>query len=309
MSHNFVVTSGETFVDIDAYACAVAYAELLCLEGKQAEVVIPGVLNSSITPSLKALGLTYVTTPSQLPSKYVIVDVSDPEFIAKCAAVDDIVEIYDHHPGFEAYWSTRLGYDAHIEPIGACATLIWEEFKKRGKDAVLSEKSAQLLVAAIVSNTLNFGAVITHQRDHNAYRELSQRVHLSQNWIQAYFCEQEQTIRLDLTKAIASDTKVLTLPHSESPVVVGQLELWDGGVFLQHQSAAVKATLETFGHPHWIMSIPSLSERKNHFYCEHPELKAVFERGLGIRFEGDYASSDRLWLRKEILKKFGEFIY
>lgn len=42
---------------------------------------------------------------------------SDPEKISNFAPLDQIVEIYDHHSGFESYWEERLGKKAKIELI------------------------------------------------------------------------------------------------------------------------------------------------------------------------------------------------
>lgn len=303
MKHT-IVTVGEVFTDIDAVACVIAYVELLRLEGKTAEAFLPGTLNNSVTRSIREWGLDYLTTPSTPDAEYVVMDVSDPKYIATAATTGTIAEVYDHHPGFEAYWQERLGERSHIEPIGACATLVWEAFEKRGKANEISLVSARLLAAAILSNTLNFGAVITHERDHRAFQTLWKRSDLPDTWIAAYFAEQEAAVTGNVTQAIIDDTKVFTIDTVPFPFTIGQLELWDGSSFLKRESPTVKAALETFGHPHWIMSIPSLSELRNHFYCENTELKAVFERGLGLKFEGDYATSDRLWLRKEILKEF-----
>lgn len=104
-----VVTSGQAFADIDAVACAIAYAELLTLEGRKAQVVFPGTLNNSVTESIKSWGLTYQTAPTHTESEYVLVDVSDPEYIASCAKEKIITEVYDHHPGFESYWEQKIG--------------------------------------------------------------------------------------------------------------------------------------------------------------------------------------------------------
>ena len=60
----YIVTTGEAFTDIDALACAIAYGELLKLEGKEAEVVLPGLLNHSITPTIKSWNLDFKTGPS-----------------------------------------------------------------------------------------------------------------------------------------------------------------------------------------------------------------------------------------------------
>lgn len=305
MNQNLVVTSGETFVDIDAVACAIAYAELLQLENKKVETVFPGTLNASITPSLVSLGLPYLTRPSQSQSKYIVVDVSEPEFFAHFVTLDNVVEVYDHHPGFESYWVEKIGKNSHIESVGACATLIWEEFKKRGEDTNISAKSIQLLLAAIISNTLNFGAVITHERDHKAFEELSKKITLPENWIREYFLEQEQVIIANPIEAIVSDTKVIAFPQIDLPVVIGQLELWDGANFLRNYEDQVQLALGKYSQPQSIINILCLSDRKSRFYTQNQTLKEVFTRVLGIKFEGDFGIADRLWLRKEMLKKFG----
>ncbi len=275
-----VVTSGQAFADIDAVACAIAYAELLTLEGRKAQVVFPGTLNNSVTESIKSWGLTYQTTPTHTESEYVLVDVSDPEYIASCAKEGIITEVYDHHPGFESYWEQKIGDGAHIEPIGAAATLIWETFKKHGQSKNISEHSAKLLAVAILSNTLNFGAHITHERDHTAYAELQARFPLSDEWIKDYFTEQEKAALHNVRESIISDTKVLTLPGLSFSFTVGQLELWDGSTFLKNNTETICSTLESFGHDHWIMSIPSLSEKRITFIQKMKRSKNSFPKRL-----------------------------
>lgn len=305
MKHT-IVTTGQAFADIDAVACVIAYAELLRLEGRTAEAYFPGALNNSVTPTIRAWGLDYRTEPSTTDAEFVVMDVSEPQYIAHVATAGTIAEMYDHHPGFEAYWQEKIGEHAHIESIGACATLVWEEYEKRGKADDISLLSARLLAVAILSNTLNFGAVITDERDRRAFETLWKRSELPDAWIAAYFAEQETEIRRDVVQAIIDDTKVLSVPTVPYPFVVGQLELWAGEVFLCEETANVKRALESFGHEHWIMSVPSLSERRNHFYTENAEVRELFTRGLGATFDGPYGTTDRLWLRKEILKKFSE---
>lgn len=306
MKPPIVVTTGQAFADIDALGCAIAYAELLCLTGTPADVVFPGVLNNSVTETIQTWGLDFRVTPSNPVTEYVLVDVSDPEYFATCTKQGIVTEVYDHHPGFETYWQEKIGADAHIEPIGACATLIWEEWKKRGQAKNISEKSARLLAVAILSNTLNFGAVITQERDHTAFAELQTIAPLEEQWIAHYFTEQEEAMMQDVRQSIINDTKVFTISSVPFAFTIGQLELWDGSSFLKENTDTIESALASFGHEHWIMNIPSLSEKKNHFYTKNEELKALFSQGLSITFDGDYATSHRLWLRKEILKKFSK---
>ncbi|OGM28044.1 hypothetical protein A2962_05505 [Candidatus Woesebacteria bacterium RIFCSPLOWO2_01_FULL_39_61] len=160
-----IVTTGQPFTDIDALACAIAYTELLRLEGKDAEAVLPGPLNKSITNEIKSWNLKFLKTPTTKNAKYALVDISEPKFFANFVKENDVIEVYDHRPGFKDYWEKKLGDGAKTEMVGACATLIWEEYVKRKKSNEISEMSGNLLSTAIISNTLNFNAMVTTDRD------------------------------------------------------------------------------------------------------------------------------------------------
>lgn len=227
-----VVTSGQMFTDIDALACAIAYGELLKLEGKDMEVVLPGPLNHSVTEAVKSWDFNFKTTPSTSDFQSVLVDVSNQESFAKFATLESVVEIYDHHFGFQDFWNEKLGSDSHIELIGACATQIWEEFKKRGFADKISVASANLLYTAIVSNTLNFGAQVTDARDITAFEELKPFTKLPGNWVAIYFNDQEKGVCMDVKQSIIGDTKVMNFPTLPFPIVIGQMELWDSKKFL-----------------------------------------------------------------------------
>ena len=54
-----VVTAGDKYTDIDVLACAIAYTELLNREGKNAEAVLAGVFNKSVTDKIKSWNLKY----------------------------------------------------------------------------------------------------------------------------------------------------------------------------------------------------------------------------------------------------------
>jgi hypothetical protein len=122
-----LITAGSTYLDIDAYACAVAMAELLRLQGVRAFAYSQAPCNYSVCGSLTAKGQILRELPadvSEQEASYIIVDVSDPEFLKSSVPLERVVEVYDHHVGFEGYWRERIGDGAHIEFIGAAATLI-----------------------------------------------------------------------------------------------------------------------------------------------------------------------------------------
>jgi len=57
--------------------------------------------------------------------EFVLVDVSDYQHFDPAVVLEQVVEVIDHHPGFENYWAQKLGSAADILPIGAAATLIF----------------------------------------------------------------------------------------------------------------------------------------------------------------------------------------
>lgn len=298
-----IVTSGQLFTDIDAYACAIAYQELLQKEGKLAEVVLPGILNTSISKTILSWGVSINTIPTFYDYNSVIVDVSELTHIAKCAPLDSIIELFDHRYGFINFWQEKLGAHSHIEFVGSCTTLIWEEFKKRGYSESISTLSANLLYMGTVSNTLDFKAQVTTPRDMLACKELERYIDLKSDWKENYFKEQEESLLQDIKTAVQSDTKVIEIPDTEYKIVMGQVEMWNGSDFVQDNQQILEESVRDFNFPHWFVSIPSISENRNYIFTKSDFVKELLMKILPVVFDGDIGITNNLWLRKEIRKE------
>src|SRR3989344_1441560 len=168
-----VITTGEAVVDIDAYACVIALGDLYNLQGKS-YLSIVGPLNHSVTAKVLAFPTNYSQTYSQNKNdRFILVEFSEPAYIPKFITNESrICEIFDHHFGYEKYWKEKIGDMAHIEKVGACATLIYEEYEKAGLSNKISVTCANLLYTAIVSNTLNFKSFVTDKRDTHAFEKI-----------------------------------------------------------------------------------------------------------------------------------------
>lgn len=296
-----IITAGARGADIDVFACAIAYAELLNLEGYEAIPVIEGSFTSSATPSLVALNNDYKTSYSPDGSEYfVLVDVSDPEHFAKCVNHERIKEVYDHRAGHEEYWQEKLDKDAHIEMVGACGTLIWEEFKKRGKEAQITKNSAKLLIGSIVSNTLAFNSPQTTERDRTAYAELNTIADIPDDWIERYFHEQEEELLDDFKSYVKADTKVFTSAWGE--FAIGQIEMWDATGILNTHKEEVDVVMSEHSSIPWIVNILNISKGFNYVYSKSPEGKRIIEEKLSIKFDGDIAITPKLLMRKYLMK-------
>lgn len=291
--------------DMDSLASSIAYSELLNLEGKDAASYVPKEPTNTVTAEIKSWDFKYEQAPKaeELEEmEFVMVDTTYPHTFPKFVKEEKIIEIYDHHMGFEDYWKKKLGDKAKIEMIGACATLIWEEYKKRGFAEKISQTSAKMLYAAIVSNTLNFKATITSPRDAEAFKELSPIADMPRDWIEKYFIDQEEYIYKNPRQAILDDIKIIEFPNLGKKVTIGQIELWESKKFVIDYEPLITEILGNFGYEGWFFNAPCISMGKTYALVENEEIKKVLKEKFGFIFENKIGEADKLIERKEFIK-------
>ncbi len=298
-----VITSGAAFTDIDTLACAIGLNELLSQTGNQTEIVLPGEFNSSIPESVRKWPLDIFKSPHFENYQTILVDISNPQYICSWVDPTSIIALYDHHFGFETYWQEKIGDQAIIEPVGACATLIWEQYVQKELTQSITSLSANLLTTAIISNTLNLKSSVTSSRDTEALGGLKPYTNLPIDWTEKYFSEVEQHIYNDIPTAIKNDTKVQEITNLKKTFVIGQIELWDSSSFIRDHQKEIQDVLSSFGNPNWFMTSPSISQGINNLYCENEEIKEILKQIINAKFDDNLGTTDKLWLRKEILRE------
>jgi len=297
-----VVTAGAKGADIDVFACVVAYAELVNKEGGDSIPVVAGQFTSSVTPEIRGWGAHYQNEyVSQASDDFVMVDISDPDHFPDFVNHDRVREVYDHRHGHEDLWHERLGEKAHIEMVGACGTLIWEEYKKRGHADTISRTSARLLRASIVSNTLNFKSPQTTDRDRSAFKELSSRSDLPDDWVEHYFKDQEDILFSNFDSCVKADTKVFALPDTD--VAIGQIELWNAERVVQEKLDDLHEIMSAYDPLPWMVNIINISKGFNFVYSESSTGREYAKNILDLSFDGGLAKTEGLLMRKHIMKR------
>lgn len=299
-----IVTAGLTFLDIDAYAGCVAYAELLNLQGEDAVAFSSANINESVTRTIRSwnapLSISYVPRPEDT---FILVDVSEPDFLEKLVDIDKVEEVIDHHVGYQSFWQEKLGPKANIEFIGAACTQVYESWLRAGLFEQMSETSARLLVSGILDNTLNFKAGVTTDRDHEAYVQLLKIANLPEDWAAQYFQECEESIFADIADALINDTKIMKLQQLRPDRVgFGQLVIWDAKRAIQEYRDRVEETMAARSED-WFVNVVSISDGQSFFLASNDKVIQWAEQVLGVKFEGQLAYAGKLWLRKEILRQ------
>jgi manganese-dependent inorganic pyrophosphatase len=129
-----------------------------------------------------------------------------------------VTHILDHHGGGDPLRYSKA--EIQNESVGAAATLVAEHFESSG--TAVPESIAQLLQAAIVSNTLNFLAPATSDRDRAAYAGLRSIAPLGEIVMEQMRAARRSALLADVELVIGEDTKVFETPFGK--VIVSQVE-------------------------------------------------------------------------------------
>lgn len=300
IKNNTIITAGSTYLDIDAYACMAALAELLRLKGKNVVAYSCAPCNYSVCNLLIAEGQIMRELPSDISAEtasYIIVDVSDPEFLKTSVPLDQVTEVYDHHVGFEDYWSEKIGDDSHIEFIGAAATLIYREWNKVGLQDKMSRETALLLLAAILDNTLNLTSSNTTEEDREVFRTLCAHACVGDEFRASYFSEVQKSVEADLKNALFGDIKTVK-GNAILPPKVAQLCVWNAESILTR----LPEIRGWFSHEPWMINIIDLANNCSFFVCDDERHQEKIGRVFNVRFEAGVARTKAPYLRKQIIK-------
>ncbi len=303
--NKIIVTSGSGYIDIDVLSCGVAYTELLNLQNKNAELILMGKMNETVSKTMKTWNFSFNKNIKKTGNEeFVIVDLSNPKYFSSFVDNSKVIEIFDHRLGFEKEWK-HLKNKSHIEVIGTCATLIWEEFEKQSLEHKISKLSANLLYTTIFSHTLNFQSKITTTRDKEAFKKLEKYIDLPENWIELYYSEIDNGIMKDPIEAVFNDKKVINICNK--PYSIGQLEMWNNSRLLENNTFldAIENMLKHHSNL-WLLTTPCLSEQCTYFFTKSEKMKFIISNLFKISFNKGIAKLNYTILRKEIMHKLQE---
>ncbi|MGI6612605.1 MAG: DHH family phosphoesterase [Candidatus Nanosyncoccaceae bacterium] len=298
-----IITSGKRYLDIDAYAGCIAYAELLNSRGEEVMAVSTALPNESVNDTVRSWGDFFET--NYVPTKddeFIIIDVSNPDHFDKIVKLEKVYEVIDHHIGHEEYWQSKLGDKAEIEFIGSVCTLIYERWQVAGVLKQMNPTTAKLLMCGILDNTLNFGAKVTTKRDIDAYKSLRKIADVQDDFAAQYFSDCQKAIMKDLASAVKNDSKIMIFKALDKPVAMGQLAVWDASEIITNGQDVIRQVLFNI-ESNWAMNLINISESKSYFITDNVDVQKYFEKLLAVKFDGGTAVANRLWLRKEIVKQ------
>lgn len=295
-----VVTAGNKYLDIDAYASCIAYTKLLNSMGVQAIFATSAQPNVSVASNVRDYDkMMVVNYESNLNDEFVVLDVSNPEFIDKIVNLENIVEVIDHHTGFEDFWAKK-GCKSQIEFIGSVATMIFEKIIEEDKAEILDASLCKLLTAAILDNTLNLKSSITTKRDLQAYEMLKVLGQIEPNFDEKYFRSCQTEVNKDVVLAVKRDIKNEYVADI-LPTVFGQITVYDKEPIFE-ESQKLSDMFETFNKS-WLLNVICIKDGKSYIFSTDAQAQQNLQKLFKSKFSNDVLVLENFMLRKQIMKQ------
>jgi manganese-dependent inorganic pyrophosphatase len=203
--------------DLDGVACSIA---LEVLERPKWTARVLGNVDEETRIVLDALNIPVpVAVAEWLHVQQIwLVDTHHPRQLPPDLPDDRVVRVTDHHPGGDPsrYAKAEIQNDA----VGAAATLVAERFMHSAVSVPPS--IAILLQAAILSNTLEFLAPATSQRDRDMFAALATIEAIPSDLLKSMREARRTKINLETALAVASDVKIFET--KKGMIAIAQIE-------------------------------------------------------------------------------------
>ena len=308
MSQSRIIITGYSNPDLDGTACAIAYAELLKKQGKNAKVALFGTLHKEAEFVFKTFN---IDKPDQAENilnqedKLILVDASDLRGISNLIDPKQVIELIDHRKVNQAdkFPNAKI----QIELVGSCATLIAEKFLK--EKITITTSSAALLYSAIISNTVNFQANVTTDRDKKTCKWLVSKFDLPEGYIQKMF-KAKSIFKKPLKEVFENDFATFTF-HSKQ-LGIAQLEIVNTDDFVNKNKDEIQKILTEIKEERNLdlifLSVIDLEKIKNTFIVIDESSKKLLEQALGVKFKNNIAHKNGITMRKTIVPMVKELL-
>lgn len=300
MSQSRIIITCYSNPDLDGIACAVAYAELLNKQDKNAIVAIFGVPHREAQYVFKTFNIDKPIQAKKVSAqedKLILVDASDLRGISNLIDPKQVVEIIDHRKINQA--DKFPNAKTQIELVGSCATLIAEKFFKT--KITITPSSAALLYSAIISNTVNFQANVATKRDKKMCDWLVKQFDLPESYIHEMFAA-KSVFKKPLKEIFYDD--FATFQFYSKQLGIAQLEIVNTDEFVYKNKDQIQEVLIKIKEERNLdlifLSLIDIEKIKNTFIAIDGSSKKLLEQALSIKFKNNISYKNGIMMRKTI---------
>ncbi len=292
-----IVTTTYICPDLDGYSCAVAYAELLRAQGKQAQAHIWGEPQLEVEWLLETFHLPAALGSIADPTVHVIfLDARSPKHLPSPLEPDQVIEIIDHHPKLEE--DVFRNATVQIEMVSAAATLVTERFQKAG--ITPSKESALFLFGGIISNSQNYLYATDRDRATGAWmQEISGA---PEDFVHQLFAAKSDLTGSKLVSCLSTDTKMFTIKGKK--VGTTQLEVIGVRKLIDTRRGEIEEVLQKIkqdsASEYTFTNMKDLESGLSYILCVDEQTLDLLKKLPDVKWHGRLGESKTLTFRKQI---------
>lgn len=289
--------------DLDGVACIAGYQELLSFSNSENVYVCgvsgePHVEAKYLLERFKVQSLTF--DEKEDFDNFILVDMSDSKGLPRIVRLEDVSEVIDHRSfakGKELFPNAKI----QVEMVGAAATLIVEKYMAAAMNITFN--SAILFYGAIFSNTLNFKAGVTTDRDKKAIEWIESNIEIPKNLIEDMFEYKTQKTISDIELVLRNDGRP-GIDINGKVFGILQLEVLGARKIAQDKRNEILAVMRKFksefGLDGVFLTMPDIKEGYHIFMCDN-FCQEMLAKAYNIKFNDGIAEMQGVLLRKEII--------
>jgi inorganic pyrophosphatase/exopolyphosphatase len=293
--------------DIDGTACSYAYAEFLTKHKEDATAAVFGKPLREVDFVLKTFNIPNQKNADNIITKVqeiILVDTSSVKGLSPKIELSKVKEVIDHREVTEAHAFKNA--KIQIELVGSAATLIAEKFHK--SKTLISKESAALLFSAIISNTVNFQAKVTTQRDKNMAKWLKTQFTCPEYFVRNMFADKSQLS--SLKNACQEELKEFEV--NKTKIGISQLELVGVEEFVNKNKNELIKIIKDLQKEKAIENIfltcVDIEKAYNVLLATEKTTQRFLEKAMQVKFTHDIAKTNKIFMRKEIVPLLKEVI-
>lgn len=269
--------------DTDSIVSAIALSEFGEKVGDELIASKAGEINKETKYVLDRFSLVAPKTVPNIKKTVILVDHNEKSQIHKNIREEEIVAIFDHHK--LGGLSTPHPISVTIKPLGATSTIIARIFNS--EKIKPSEKVASILLAGIISDTLNFGSPTTTKEDKAAVEYLNKfaRIDLEDLAIEMFKAKSDIS-GIDTKELIGKDYKVFDMKGKKVGIGVWETVLPE--VILERGQEILeelKSKKQSDSVALIYFAAVDILNNKSTLFVVGDEEKIVAEKAFGVKVE------------------------
>lgn len=206
-----IIITGHKNPDTDSIVSAVIAQDLFAKDfpGSAVEAVRAGEANNETKFIFKSFGIELPKILKKVNEKdsFIMVDFNEMSQAAPGLSFSQVVKIVDHH---KVSIETEVPISCRIEPVGSTSSLLAKIYLEAGKK--ISPKIAKLMLAGILSDTLNLTSPTTSVWDKKIVKDLNKIAKLDlKKFVAELFAAKSSLAGISLNTIITQDYKAFEI--------------------------------------------------------------------------------------------------